>query len=187
MIGCSSFFDHPEAAIEARGQKWRKKIVRGNNIVEIFLQTEFQKHWGKDKEMTGIFHYFSFFHRKHETRPLCSIIGTQWNEFSLSDARINSRIAKREFTPLSASNTGFFFEQNCKNSTGQKLKNFKTQAENSNQVPKNSTYRNLCTIFAQISSYWNFRFLFYFYSISNLWLKMNKGRCNISFKRRKVK
>ena len=53
----------------------------------------------------------------------------------------------------------------------QKLKNFKTQAENSNQVPKNSTYRNLCTIFAQISSYWNFRFLFYFYSISNLWLK----------------
>ena len=40
-----------------------------------------------------------------------------------------------------------FFEQNCKNSTGQKLKNFKTQAENSSQVPKNSTYRNLCIIF----------------------------------------
>ena len=48
-----------------------KKIVGGNNIVEIFLQTEFQKHWAKDKEMTGIFHYFSFFLRKHGTRPLC--------------------------------------------------------------------------------------------------------------------
>ena len=48
-----------------------KKIVGGNNIVEIFLQTEFQKHWAKDKEMTGIFHLIFIFLKKHETRPLC--------------------------------------------------------------------------------------------------------------------
>ena len=72
MIGCSSFFDLPEAAIEARGQKWTKKFVGGNNIVEIFLQTEFQKHWAKDREMTGIFHLIFIFLKKHETRPLCN-------------------------------------------------------------------------------------------------------------------
>ena len=45
-----------------------KKIVGGNNIVKIFLQTDFQKDWAKDKEMTGIFHFF--FHLSLEsTRP----------------------------------------------------------------------------------------------------------------------
>ena len=56
VIGWSLFFDLPEAAIEARGQKWTKTFVKGNNIVEIFVQTEFQKHWAKDKEMAAIFH-----------------------------------------------------------------------------------------------------------------------------------
>ena len=35
-----------------------KKIVGGNNIEKIFLQTDFQKDWAKDKEMTGIFRFF---------------------------------------------------------------------------------------------------------------------------------
>ena len=58
MIGCSSFFDLPEAAIEARGQKWTKIFVGGEQYcdVKIFIQTDFQKDWAKDKEMTGIFH-----------------------------------------------------------------------------------------------------------------------------------
>ena len=51
----------------------QKKFVGGNNIVKIFLQTDFQKDWAKDKEMTGIFHLFSFFLKKHETRPLCPL------------------------------------------------------------------------------------------------------------------
>ena len=41
--------------------------------MKIFLQTDFQKDWAKDKEMTGIFHFFSFVLRKHETRPLCTV------------------------------------------------------------------------------------------------------------------
>ena len=75
MIGCSSFFDLPEAAIEARGQKWTKIFVGGEQYcdVKIFIQTDFQKDWAKDKEMTGILHFFSFVLRKHETRPLCFV------------------------------------------------------------------------------------------------------------------
>ena len=42
--------------------------------MKIFLQTDFQKDWAKDKEMTGIFHLFSFFLKKHETRPLCGTL-----------------------------------------------------------------------------------------------------------------
>ena len=80
-------FDFLEAAIEARGQKWTKNFVGGNNIVKIFLQTDFQKDWAKDKEMTGIFHLFSFVLRKHETRPLCKI---GYRVFELHAVLINS-------------------------------------------------------------------------------------------------
>ena len=53
--------------------------------MKIFLQTDFQKDWAKDKEMTGIFHLFSFFLKKHETRPLCelrtfNLCGGNWTE-----------------------------------------------------------------------------------------------------------
>ena len=50
-------FDLHEAAVEARGQKWTKTFVKGTNNMEIFLQTEFQRHWTKDKEMKGIFQF----------------------------------------------------------------------------------------------------------------------------------
>lgn len=86
-IGWSSIFDLPEAAIEARGQKWTKNFVGGNNIVKIFLQTDFQKDWAKDKEMTGIFHFFSFVLRKHETRPLCKNF-----QFYMLKCAMNQRI-----------------------------------------------------------------------------------------------